>query len=208
VLRNALDGFEDPFVLRAAELFFRPQKVTVREGAAVLADAELIAGIEEEARHYPLTAMFSAESLDLMSEANAWTYWSRSDAHAMAMNFGGDARARAGLAEAIAAFLRHLLGLDVQVEPLTDMREPDFRWFVGLDAEASAIGNALWRGEAAALDRLIGLFRLDIRDAAMVDPRVAGRPVYLMMAMTGDGIMRLKPQNLVMGLPLATEPVA
>jgi hypothetical protein len=207
VLRNALDGFEDPFVLRAAELFFRPQKVTVREGAAVLADAELIAGIEEEARHYPLTAMFSAESLDLMSEANAWTYWSRSDAHAMAMNFGGDARARAGLAEAIAAFLRHLLGLDVQVEPLTDMREPDFRWFVGLDAEASAIGNALWRGEAAALDRLIGLFRLDIRDAAMVDPRVAGRPVYLMMAMTGDGIVRLKPQNLVMGLPLAAEPV-
>ena len=26
ILRNALDGCEDPFVLRAAELFFRPQR--------------------------------------------------------------------------------------------------------------------------------------------------------------------------------------
>lgn len=206
-LRNALDGCEDPFVLRAAELFFRAQKVTVREGAAVLADAELIAGIEEEAQHFPLTAMFSAENLDLMTEANAWTYWSRSDAHAMAMNFGGEARARAGLAQAIAAFLRHLLRLAVRVEALTDVTEPDMRWFVGLDAEGTAIGNALWRGEPAALERLIGLFRLDFEDPAAVDPRLAGRPVYLLMGMNAEGVVRLKPQNLVMGLPLAAEPV-
>lgn len=207
VLRNALDGCDDPFVLRAAELFFRAQKVTLRDGAAVLADAELIAGIEEEARHYPLTAMFSAESLDLMTEANAWTYWSRSDAHAMAMNLGGDARARAGLALAIEAFLRHLLRLVVRVEALTDVTEPDFRWFVGLDAEGTAIGNALWRGESAALDRLIGLFRLAFEDPAVVDPRVMGRPAYLLMGMSAEGIVRMKPQNLVVGLPLVREPV-
>jgi len=207
VLRNALEGCEDPFVLRAAELFFRAQKVTLRDGAAVLADAELIEGLEEEARHHPLTAMFSAESLDLMSGANAWTYWSRSDAHAMAMNWGDDTRARAGLGQAIATFLRHLLGLAVRVEALTDATEPDFRWYVGLDAEGTAIGNALWRGEPAATERLIGLFRLEFEDPAAVDPRLAGRPVYLLMGMSAAGIVRLKPQNLVMGLPLAAEPV-
>jgi hypothetical protein len=33
-------------------------------------------------------------------------------------------------------------------------------------------------------------------------PRVAGRPVYLILGMTPNRIVRLKPQNLVIGLPL------
>ena len=44
ILRNALDGCEDPFVLRAAELFFRPQRLTLHEGALIAADEETIAG--------------------------------------------------------------------------------------------------------------------------------------------------------------------
>jgi hypothetical protein len=205
ILRNALDGCDDPFVLRAGELFFRTQRASVRDGALVLADDELVAEIEREQHDSPLTAMLSGgvEAIDLMSEGNAWTYWSRSDAHAMALNFGGDARARAGLATVIAAFLRHLLGLSVTVEPLTDVREPDFRWYVGLDAEATAIGDALWRGATpAGLDRLVGLFRLRIADAGRADPRLAGMPVYLLMALTPDRRLRLKPQNLLVGLPL------
>jgi hypothetical protein len=42
ILRNALDGCEDPYVLRAAELFFRPQRVSVTGETVLLADAELI----------------------------------------------------------------------------------------------------------------------------------------------------------------------
>ncbi|NJN47077.1 MAG: hypothetical protein HC808_12000 [Candidatus Competibacteraceae bacterium] len=41
-LRNALDGMADPFTLRAAELFFRPQNATVHEGLLLLADAEVL----------------------------------------------------------------------------------------------------------------------------------------------------------------------
>src|SRR5689334_20903476 len=44
ILRNALHGCEDAFVLRAAELFFRPQRVTTHEGALLAADEELISG--------------------------------------------------------------------------------------------------------------------------------------------------------------------
>jgi hypothetical protein len=33
-------------------------------------------------------------------------------------------------------------------------------------------------------------------------PEVAGRPVYLGMAMTADGRLRLKPQNLLVNLPI------
>jgi len=32
---------------------------------------------------------------------------------------------------------------------------------------------------------------------------IAGRPVYLAMAMTPEGGLRLKPQNLLVNLPLA-----
>src|SRR3954464_10898505 len=44
ILRNALDDCGDPFVLRAAELFFRPQRMTLHEGSLIAADEETIAG--------------------------------------------------------------------------------------------------------------------------------------------------------------------
>ena len=49
ILRNALDGFEDPLVLRAAEIFFRPQRLTLHEGSLIAADEETIAGKSEQA---------------------------------------------------------------------------------------------------------------------------------------------------------------
>jgi hypothetical protein len=204
ILRNALDGCEDPFVLRGAEMLFRPQRGSIRDGALVLEDAEAVEAMEEMRRVSPLMAMMQAGELDVMSEANAWTYWSRSDAHAMACNFGADARARDGLAAAIAAFVGHLFRGRVRVDALTDVREPDLRWFVGLDADATAIGNALWRGETPSVQaRLVGLFRLEFADSGDLLPGAAGHPVYLLMALPEDNLLRLKPQNLVAGLPLA-----
>src|SRR3974390_2023125 len=44
ILRNALDGCEDPFVLRAAELLFRPQRIVPHEGLLLLGDEEVIGG--------------------------------------------------------------------------------------------------------------------------------------------------------------------
>src|SRR5215210_2113821 len=44
ILRNALDGCEDPFVLRAAELFFRTQRMMLHESSVLLGDAEVIGG--------------------------------------------------------------------------------------------------------------------------------------------------------------------
>ena len=44
ILRNALDGCDDPFVLRAAELFFRIQRVLPHEQAVLLGDEEIVGG--------------------------------------------------------------------------------------------------------------------------------------------------------------------
>ena len=57
--------------------------------------------------------------------------------------------------------------------------------------------------DADRLTRLIGLFRLDFDDAADMLPALAGAPVWLGLAMTPDGALRLKPQNLLLNLPLA-----
>lgn len=208
ILRNALDGCDAPHTLRAAELFFRPQRAAVSDGALLLADAELVDEAEGARGRSPLVAMLGREpvsELDVLTSDNAWTYWSRSDAFSMALNLGADPRSREGLARAIEAFVHHLLAVEVAVAPIPAIEDRDWRWFVGLDAEATRIGNALWRGEpveAATGERVIALFRLTIRDPARADPRVGDRPVYLMLAMNPDRIVTMKPQNLIAGLPV------
>jgi hypothetical protein len=49
---------------------------------------------------------------------------------------------------------------------------------------------------------VIGLFALTFRDPSIMLDKVKGEPVYLILAMTGDKTIRMKPQNLVTGLPI------
>jgi hypothetical protein len=207
ILRNALDECSDPYVLRAAELFFRPQRVSMHDGTVLLADAELIEEHEGGRTQSPLVAMLGKEpvaELDVLDDETAWTYWSRSDAFTMALNIGSNPRSREGLARVIEAWIRHLLNVDVTVEPLERIEDRDWRWFVGLDAEGTRIGNALWTGEGtdATAASALALFRLTFTEDAPVIPQVAGHPVYLILAANADRMVRMKPQNLVAGLPL------
>jgi len=43
---------------------------------------------------------------------------------------------------------------------------------------------------------------MEIEDARLVDERVGNNPVYLILAMSADRVVRLKPQNLLTGLPI------
>ncbi len=213
ILRNALDGCEDPYVLRAAELFFRPQRVSVTGETVLLADAELIDAEEAGGHRSPLTAMLGREpvtELDVLDDETAWTYWSRSDAFSMALNLSSNPKSREGLARAIEAWLRHLLHLEVRVEPVAKVQDEDWRWFVGLDAEATRIGNAVWNGDRLSgdtLSRVLAMFRMSAPDSSRIDPKVAGHPIYLFMAMNSERRLTVKPQNLVVGLPLAARQV-
>ena len=212
ILRNALDGCDDPFTLRAGELFFRSQKASVHEGVLLLADSELVEEREKSKAAMmhvaPLSAMME-EDLDVMDEENAWTYWSRSDANSMAMNLGGDSRARAGLARAIEAWVKHLTGFKVHAESIARLEDKDWRWFIGLDAEGTRIGNTLWNGDSLReedMDRVIAIMRVSFEDDKRVQERlqerVRGKPFYLFLGANADRLVRMKPQNLVSGLPV------
>ena len=204
ILRNALDGCEDPQVLRAAECLFRPQRGHVKDGMLLLADEELVSLFEEELKASPLTAMFSGgiEGLDVLGGGNEWTYWSRSDAHSTVLNFGGDPEARRGMARALEAFLRHMLGVTVTITPQSKVENVDLAWYVGLDPVGTAIGDALWHGRPLP-GSIVGLFRLDFGSDAPVRADVMGKPVWLILGMGADKTLRMKPQNLLSGLPLA-----
>jgi len=211
ILRNILDGCDDAFVLRAAELFFRPQRLTLHEGALLAADEERIAGVHPGPVS-PLVSLLGLErsaAIDVLSERNAADYFARSDAYDMALDLTGGRRGLAALADVIARWVRHLLAVDVEVAPLTALRDARLTWYVGLDADGTRIGDRLWRGEAldeATHARVVGLFRLDLRDHGRATAAAAGEPVYLFLAMTPEKTLRLKPQNLVTGLPVR-EPV-
>jgi hypothetical protein len=114
----------------------------------------------------------------------------------------------AALGDVITRWLSHLLGVDVAVEPLAELQSAPWNWYVGLSSEATRIGDAIWNDDNlsdATRAPLIGLFRLSFRNPADMIERIRGEPVYLLMAMTADEMLRLKPQNLITGLPVRHE---
>src|SRR6185312_1472930 len=88
ILRNVLDGCEDPYVLRAAELFFRPQRMTLHENSLIAADEETIGGLNT-APLSPLVSMLGIPAnaeIDVLTDDNAQDYWTRSDLFDMALD--------------------------------------------------------------------------------------------------------------------------
>lgn len=207
ILRNALDGCEDAYVLRAAELFFRPQKMTLHEGSLIAADEETIAGTSGTPVS-PLVSMLglpSESSIDVMHDDNAEHYFEHSDQFHMALDLTAGRRGLVALGEVIVRWIGHVLSVEAEIEPLTEMQDVNLSWYVGLDAEATRIGDALWNGEdvdETTKARLVGLYRLTFRDPHLMVDELKGEPVYLILAMNADHVLRLKPQNLVTGLPI------
>jgi hypothetical protein len=209
IMRNALEGCHDAFVARAGELFYRPQRVVFQNGGVMLADAEIVEHRKVNIHASPLLAMFVGDTanLDVLNPDNAGEYWARSDAYDMVFELGGLGGGRRSLAIALRKWVRQILGFDADIEPLERIDDGDVRWIVGLDAEATRLGNALWRGEIVEDDevsRLLAIFAMKPAPGHPFSPEVGGKPIYLLMASGADGLLRMKPQNLVAGLPLVT----
>ena len=69
----------------------------------------------------------------------------------------------------------------------------------------AAILNALWAGEqvdAGRMRRILALFRMEFAEPGEMRRDIAGRSVYLALAADGDDVVKMKPQNLILNLPL------
>ena len=205
ILRNLLDDCDDSFVLRAAEMFFRPQRLGVHQGSLIAADEETVAGIAPVSPLVAMLGLETAATVDVLNDENAQAYWERSDRFDMAIDLTAGRRGLAALGEVIERWIAHLLCVKVAVEPLIEAIDVDLAWYVGLDAEGTAIGDLLWSGDdldQAARERMVGLFRLTFAEGELAPHGASDKPVYLILAMSPDRSLRMKPQNLITGLPI------
>jgi hypothetical protein len=213
VLRHLLDGCTDPLRLRAAELLFREQKVTIQDGAVLLADEETVEMHGQGAGYGSLGRLLvqsevplKSVELDVLDETNAALYWARSDRFDTVLDLGFTRPGLDALCRVLEAWVRHFTASAVSIQPVREIKDERWVWHTGLDAEASAILNDLWQGHEVGEERqarLLALFRLEFKDPTDMLERVRGRPVYLGLAMTPSQRLRLKPQNLLLNLPLA-----
>jgi hypothetical protein len=211
-LRHLLAGCDDPMWLRAAELLFREQKVTIQDGAIMLADEETVElrASGAAAGGHGLLVESEAPSrrieLDMLDEHNAAIYWARSDRFDTVLDLSFARPGLDALCRVLEVWVGHFTGAAVAIQPVQRIQDQRWVWHVGLDTEASALLNDLYRGEELAearRARLLALFRLEFRDPADMLERVRGRPVYLGLAMTPAQRLKLKPHNLLSNLPLA-----
>lgn len=211
IARNAFDGTEDPFVLRAAECFWRVQKASLHEGAVLLADQEAIEVHEHNREHSPLLNMLggpAVSELVVLTTENATGYKARSDAHDLVFNLSDASHGRAALAEAMRIWTAHFLGVSPDYRAVEGFSNERFGWFLSLDAEGTAIGNRVWRGEdldEAARERVLALFTFTMPDHPRIVAERRGVRAFALLAADRDRLVRIKPQNLIAGLPLVAE---
>ena len=212
ILRNCLAGATDPMRLKAAEIFFRDQTASLDDGRIMLADDEIVDIRARTGGMGGLGQLLVASdtpmrdvSLDVMDDETAPGYWARSDRFDMVVDFRFTEPAVDAFARVIEAWIGHFLGLGVRVQPVQSISDQRWTWHIGLDAEATGILNALYEGSEVSLDRLqqiLALFTMTIDDQDRVQPSVRGKPVYLGLAMTPGRKVKMKPQNLLVNLPL------
>jgi len=214
MLRHILGEEADPFEARAAEMLFRPQRISVTsEGAVLAADLEYVERFATTGGFGSLGELLVQQGtpmrtvdLDVLSEDNAAAYWPRNELFDFAVTLNRGGRALDALCRVLERWIAHFLAVDVSLRPRREIEDDRWAWHVGLDTEASAILNDLYNGASVDDDRmarLLCLFELRFADAGDMRPDVAGRPVYLAMAMDRESRLRLKPQNLLLNLPLA-----
>ena len=87
---------------------------------------------------------------------------------------------------------------------MTRIDDSDWRWHIGLDPESNRILNGLYRGretDPETLERIVALFSMEIGAPGFRDPSLRDHPVHLAMAVDSGGMLRVKPQNLLVNLP-------
>jgi hypothetical protein len=212
VVRHLLEASEDPWLARAGEMLFRRQRVSVEGGQVLAADATSIEMYAESGGFGDLGRLMKRQNtplarvkLDVLSHENAAIYFLRDELHSFLLDLTPGRAGLESLARVLERWVAHFTGARVAIVPLDRVEDERWRWHVGLDTESTAILNALYSGEA--LDdqrraRLVSLFRLEFADPGEMRADLAGRPVYLGLAVREDRTLKVKPQNLLVGLPL------
>jgi hypothetical protein len=144
--------------------------------------------------------------LDVIQDSNNDSYWARSERFDMVacLNLGQpliDAFCRV-----LERWIVHFTSASVRIATAREIEDANWVWHVGLDAQASSMLNDLYNGQSIDEDRqrrMLCLFVLNFDNASDMLQDVSGKPVYMAMAMDPQNLLKIKPQNLLLNLPLA-----
>ena len=213
IVRGMLEGCADPWLLRAGEMLFRRQRVSAEGGRVLAADAATIevyaqtGGFGSVGKLLRQQATPTAEvKMDVLNAENAPLYFMRDELFGFVLDITPGGEGAAALARVLERWVARLAGVRATIHPAERIQDERWRWHVGLDVDATAILNALYRGvkvPAEELERLLLLFRMDLGPGEPVVEEMRGKPVYLGLACRPDRSLRMKPQNLLINLPLA-----
>ncbi len=213
MLRHILRDRHNPIHLRAAELLFREQRVSIVDGRIMLADEETVAMHASGQGFGSLGGLLVASEaevvsvdLDVLDQSNDGIYWQRSDRFDTVLDLGFTRPGLDGFCRVLEAWVRHFREIDITIQPVQQISDQRWAWHLGLDAEASVFLNDLYHDvevDDARRARLLSLFRLEFRDPAVMLERVRGRPIYMGLMMSEAGRLKVKPQNILVNLPLA-----
>ncbi len=239
ILREVLPEDADPFMLRAAELLYRPQRITLHEGRILSGDQEALDTEKETAGLGDLGRLLmqnkiqiaggDQQSLKVLTAEHALTFQDQSTQagyrHTWLLDLTHEQSAQVGaanhsfeirlarkdsgltaLSRVLELWVEHFKGAKVRITPLAKIEDPAWRWHTGLDAQSTELLNSLYQQQPLAerqLKRLITLFRLDFLEPEDCLPEMRSKPTYLGLAMNEQGLLKLKPQNLLLNLPFA-----
>jgi Family of unknown function (DUF6352) len=182
ILRNMLDGCDDPLRLRAGEVFFREQKATIQEGHVLLADLETVEMHASGNRYGSIGRLIVEaqgsvfqENLDVLDRSNAALYWERESRHDTVISLTYGRPALDAFCRVLESWVGHFLRV-----------------------------KELWSGaeiEQGRMRNILAIFALRFDDPAVMRTDVRGRTVYLALSCE-DGVVRMKPQNLLTNLPV------
>lgn len=212
ILASILHGQTDPIRWRAAEIFFRSQNVSTDNGQLMLADEEVVDMLSETGGMGGLGQLVMEAStplkqveLDVLDEDNSQIYWARAERFDTVVDFRFTQPANDAFARVIEHWINHFAGVSVRVQPVQRIDDEKWTWHIGLDAQSSQLMNKLYEGAELSLEEevsIIGLFRMDILDQQSVIERARGKPVWLGLAKSPGGKLNMKPQNLLLNMPL------
>lgn len=206
-------GRTDAFEERAGQMLHRSQRIALSDGRVLAADRDVADAFADGGN--------AAAALPVLGADNAATFFAAADRRAFVLDLTHEVRnelghglaftltrahsGQAALARVLERWITHFLGVETTISPVPRIDDPAWAWHIGLDAEASLLLDLLYAGQAlepAQLQRLIGLFRLDFADPREMRADLAGKPVYLALATSAEQAVKLKPQNLLLNLPL------
>ena len=214
LLRHILKEDATAMHVRIAEMFFRTQKITVLEdGVVMAADEETVERLATQSSFGTIGDLLQkggiklkSVDMDVLQPESADEYWSRSDSFDWAVQLNHGQPALDALCDVMAMWIKHFLGVSVRIQTEKDIDDDQWVWHVGLDAQASGVLNALYQGEEVdteRMERMLCLFSLHFLEPSDMSAQIRGKPVYLAMAMDAEQRLKLKPQNLLLNLPLA-----